>query len=115
MIRKICTHYKKDLVFVILLVVSYLYPLVVYAQVIQPAAFPTAEAPSTKSTGAYQPFAPPQQLGGEGQNLLRGPGDDPIGGLPVSDGTYVFFFCVMGYAIYKTISLRVNFGKHKTN
>ena len=112
MIHKIRTHYKKNLAYIILLVVSCLYPIGVQSQMIQPAPFPAAEAPSSKTTGAYQPFAAPQQLGnGGGQPLLRGPGDEPIGGLPVSDGTYVFFFCVMGYAVYKMISQRVKLKK----
>ena len=108
MTHKIRTHYKKNLVYIILLAVSCLYPVGVQTQITQPAAFPAAEAPSSKTAGAYQPFTAPQQLGdGGGQVLLRGPGDDPIGGLPVSDSTYVFFFCVMGYAVYKMISQRV--------
>jgi hypothetical protein len=99
-----------------LLVFSFAFSFSLNAQFTQgssPVFSSESNVPSTVGpSGGYQPFSPftPSQqnpFGAQdqpfGPPVLYGPGGNPIGGLPVTDGVGLLFFAVLGYCIYKTV------------
>ena len=103
----------KDYLYVVSLLISCICIFSLNAQVFQPpepaSVFPAQEVASSES-GVYQPFTPfnpSQQLGGTNP-VLFGPGGEPIGGLPATNGAHLLFFGVLVYSVYKLITQRKN-------
>ena len=59
----------------------------------------------------FSPFPPPQSWSSQGNNpVLYGPGGDPIGGLPLENGSIVLFCLAIAYALFRLVHTRF---KHK--
>ena len=104
------SYNKKVFLYVVLLAVSCLGIFSLSAQVFQSSeptvVFPAQEeASKAGSGGIYQPFSPfpPSQQSGNNP-VLYGPGGDPIGGLPITNGVTLLFLCIIGYSTYKLIA-----------
>ena len=60
---------------------------------------------STLAYSPFSPFAPSQSLQGN-NTVLYGPGGEPIGGLPLENGSVVLLCFVLAYAFFRLIHTR---------
>ncbi len=61
----------------------------------------------------YSPFSPfsPTQLQNGNEPVLYGPGGNPIGGLPIENGSIILLGMVLGYALFRMIRTRMRYKK----
>ena len=63
---------------------------------------------ASQSALVYSPFSPfsPSQLPQGNNPVLYGPGGDPIGGLPMENGSVVLLGMVLAYVLFRLIHTR---------
>ena len=103
----------KDFLYVIVVAISCLCIFSIKAQIFQPPetapVFPTQEETLQAGSEVYPPFSPfhlPQPLGNPNKPVLFGPGGEPIGGLPATNGAHLLFLGVIVYSFYRLITQR---------